>query len=56
MKLETFCSICDSEIDTDAGDIQGLFGITPIAFCFFCYSSIVDMVRKTNICICEEEE
>ena len=55
MTLQTICSICDSEIDLDAGNIQGNFGITPIAFCIWCYSSIVDMVRQTIICICEEE-
>jgi len=51
----TECSICQSEIDLDSGDIQGDFGITPIAFCVWCYSSIVDMVKKLVVCWCEEE-
>jgi len=49
------CSICDSEINKDAGDIQGNFGILPVAFCITCYSSILDMVKQMEICWCEEE-
>jgi len=55
MILATKCSICESEIDLDAGDIQGDFGITPVAFCVWCYSSIVDMVKQLVVCWCEEE-
>ena len=41
------CSICDSEFDIDAeGGIAGSFGIAPVAFCVWCYSSIVDMVTQ----------
>jgi hypothetical protein len=49
------CSICAAEINKDAGDIQGEFGINPVAFCIWCYSSILDMVKQKNICWCEEE-
>ena len=49
------CNICESDIDLDAGDIQGNFGILPTAFCVWCYSSIVDMVKQLTICWCEEE-
>ena len=44
MDLADKCSICDSEIDEDAGDIKGYFGISPISFCVWCYSSLTDMV------------
>jgi len=40
------CSICGSEYDEDEGGIQGHFGILPITFCVWCYSSIVDMVYQ----------
>ena len=42
------CNICCSEIDQDNGDIVGNFGITPVAFCVWCYTSIVDMVIQLN--------
>ena len=42
------CNICDSDINQDNGDIVGHFGITPIAFCVWCYSSITDMVIQLN--------
>ena len=34
------CSICGSNYDQDAGGIQGHFGILPVTFCEWCYSSI----------------
>jgi len=40
------CSICDSPYDEDAGGIQGHFGIMPVTFCEWCYSSIYDMVYQ----------
>ena len=40
------CSICDSEIELDNGDIQGNFGICPVAFCVWCLSSIKDMIDQ----------
>jgi len=49
------CSICNSEITEDAGDITGSFGVLPVAFCIWCYSSILDMVKQIEVCWCEEE-
>ena len=40
------CSICDSKYDEDAGGIQGHFGMIPVTFCEWCYSSLVDMVEQ----------
>ena len=42
------CSICDSEIEEGNGDIEGYFGICPVAFCVWCYSSMTDMVMQLN--------
>ena len=42
------CNICDTEIDEQAGDINGYFGILPISFCVWCISSITDMVIQMN--------
>ena len=42
------CNICDSEIDQEAGDILGNFGISPVAFCVWCMSSMTDMVIQLN--------
>ena len=38
------CNICDCNIDEDCGDIVGHFGISPVAFCVWCMSSMTDMV------------
>ena len=45
---EEKCNICDSEIDQEAGDIIGNFGICPVAFCVWCCSSMTDMVIQLN--------
>jgi len=42
------CNICDSEIEEDNGDIIGQFGISPVAFCVWCVSSMTDMVIQLN--------
>ena len=42
------CNICDSEIEEDNGDIRGCFGISPVAFCVWCLSSMTDMVIQLN--------
>ena len=42
------CNICDSTIEEENGDIIGSFGICPVAFCTWCYSSITDMVIQLN--------
>jgi hypothetical protein len=38
------CNICDSPLEEDNGDIEGFFGICPVAFCVWCVASITDMV------------
>ena len=47
-KKEMKCNICDSDIDEDSGDIVGYFGISPVAFCVWCMSSMTDMVVQMN--------
>ena len=47
MKKEK-CNICDSEIWQDNGDVIGNFGICPVAFCVWCWSSMTDMVIQLN--------
>ena len=42
------CNICDSDINQDCGDIVGNFGISPVAFCVWCVSSMTDMVIQLN--------
>tara|TARA_R100000808_G_C2089091_1_gene110144 strand:- start:113 stop:310 length:198 start_codon:yes stop_codon:yes gene_type:complete len=42
------CNICNSEIEQDNGDIIGNFGISPVAFCVWCLSSMTDMVIQLN--------
>ena len=49
------CSICNSDYDEDCGGVQGYFGIMPITFCEWCYSSIIDMA-KYHMGLTEEEE
>lgn len=44
MEKKVNCNICDSEIEEDNGDIIGQFGISPVAFCVWCVSSMTDMV------------
>ena len=43
------CNICDSDIEQDNGDIVGYFGISEVAFCVWCCSSMTDMVIKMNM-------
>ena len=38
------CNICDSDIEQDNGDVVGNFGISSVAFCVWCLSSMTDMV------------
>jgi len=41
------CSICKSPVDLQReGGIVGFFGVCPVAFCVWCYASLVDMVRQ----------
>ena len=43
------CSLCNSDYDPDRGGIQGHFGIMPVTFCEWCYSSIEDMVNHQDL-------
>jgi len=41
------CSICDGDFNLQKeGGVAGYFGVCPVAFCVWCYSSLVDMVRQ----------
>jgi uncharacterized protein (DUF983 family) len=42
------CSICSSDITEDEGGVQGYFGILPVTFCVWCYTSMLDMVEQLN--------
>ena len=46
LKPKDTCSICDSKYDEDAGGIQGYFGILPVTFYEWCYSSIYYMIAQ----------
>jgi len=50
------CSICDGSFNLQKeGGVAGYFGICPVAFCVWCYSSIVDMVQQG--CVhCHDED
>ena len=48
MKNKPICAICLSELDFEAGDFQGTFGISEVGFCVWCYSSMTDMVIQLN--------
>jgi hypothetical protein len=40
------CNICDSEFDLEGeGGTNGYFGITPVSFCPWCLSCMIDMVQ-----------
>ena len=48
------CSICDSPVDLEGeGGIHGFFGVCEVAFCVWCYASIIDMVER-NCFQCQE--
>jgi len=51
------CSICEGPVDLeDEGGIAGNFGLCPVAFCVWCYASIIDMVSQgCERCQREEE-
>ena len=50
------CSICGSPVDLEGeGGIAGDFGICPVAFCVWCYASIVDMVTQ-GCARCHDDE
>jgi len=44
------CSVCGSEVDLEGeGGVSGYFGIIPVAFCVWCYSSILDKKAFSKI-------
>ena len=43
------CSICSNDYDSDRGGVQGYFGIMPVTFCEWCYSSIMSMAEGENM-------
>ena len=47
-KMKQECNVCNSEIEEDNGDVVGCFGISPVAFCVWCMSSMTDMVIQLN--------
>ena len=50
------CSVCSCEFTEDEGGILGFFGMLPVAFCPFCFSSMCDMVDQLSIDEDLEEE
>ena len=42
------CNICGADIDLEAGDVIGYFGILEVSFCVWCVSSMTDMVIQQN--------
>tara|TARA_R100001377_G_C3189879_1_gene110111 strand:+ start:1753 stop:1971 length:219 start_codon:yes stop_codon:yes gene_type:complete len=54
--IELLCSICKSPVDLEnEGGVSGNFGICPVAFCVWCYASIIDMVSQT-CSRCQEDD
>ena len=43
------CSVCSCEFTEDQGGILGFFGMLPVAFCPFCFSSMCDMVGQLSV-------
>lgn len=40
------CNICSCDFTEDEGGTLGYFGMLPVAFCPFCFSSMCDMVGQ----------
>jgi TRAP-type C4-dicarboxylate transport system permease small subunit len=40
----------------DEGWVQGYFGILPVSFCVWCYSSMLDMVEKLTLSEDDQED
>ena len=38
------CTVCESPLDEENGDIIGDFGIIPVGVCVWCIPGLVDMV------------
>jgi hypothetical protein len=50
------CSVCSCEFTEDEGGLLGYFGMLPVAFCPFCFSSMCDMVDQLSMDEDLEEE
>jgi hypothetical protein len=50
------CSVCSCEFTEDEGGLLGYFGMLPVAFCPFCFSSMCDMVSQLSMDEDLEEE
>ena len=50
------CSVCSCEFTEDEGGLLGYFGMLPVAFCPFCFSSMCDMVGQLSMDEDLEEE
>jgi hypothetical protein len=55
MKHNDKCSICEADYDEECGGVQGYFGIMPVTFCEWCYTSVIDMVSQ-HLELEEEDE
>ena len=42
------CSICNSEIEEENGDIVGYFGDMEVSFCIWCLSCLINMMIKID--------
>lgn len=40
------CSVCSTDFTFEEGGLTGYFGMIPVAFCPYCYNSMVDMVTQ----------
>lgn len=49
------CSICDSDYDPSCGGVQGHFGMIPVTFCEWCFSSVISMATQ-HLGLDEHEE
>ena len=43
------CTVCGTDVMEDEGWVQGYFGVLPVSFCVWCYSSMLDMVEKLTL-------
>jgi hypothetical protein len=50
------CNVCSCDFTDDEGGVLGYFGMLPVAFCPFCFSSMCDMVDQLSIDEDLEEE
>jgi hypothetical protein len=48
VEFRSHCSICETSYNEGDGGTQGHFGDTPVTFCKWCFSVVVDMVEQTK--------